>query len=104
MILLIENLRHIIVHNNGTTDKSEFIKKILKKFGRNNPKNDNQNYIDIVNCYFGIKEMSNTVCLTELYDPHRKFMLFDRLNDLIEIIASYALFIHKSTKMYLENK
>lgn len=104
MIQLIAQLRHIIVHNNGTTDKSEFIKERLKEIGRNNNKSEDQNYIDIVNWYFGIKKMSNTVCLTEIHDPHRKFMRYDRLNDLVEVIASYAMLMHNIAKMHLESK
>ncbi|MBX9894466.1 MAG: hypothetical protein K2Y09_04705 [Nitrosomonas sp.] len=104
MIQLITQLRHIIVHNNGTTDKSEFIKELLKEIGRNNNKSEDQNYIDIVNWYFGIKKMNNTVCLTEVHDPHGKFMHCDRLNDLVEVIASYAILMHDIAKMHLESK
>lgn len=104
MVNLISKLRHIIVHNNGITDKSEFIKNRLKEIGRNSYGGKNQKYIDIVSWYFGIEQLSNTVCLTEARHPTGKLMYYDRLNDLVEVIASYAMFIHNITKKHLESK
>lgn len=104
MVNLISKLRHIIVHCNGITDKSKFTEKCLKEIGRNGNGIENQKYIDIVSWYFGIEQLSNTVCLIEVGDSTEKHMQYDRLNDLVEVIASYAMFIHKITKMHLEGK
>jgi len=66
-IVLIEQLRHIIVHRGGTvSDKSEFIKKVLKKSGLYNNGKADEKYVSYINSYFGSPEFENTIVLLEI--------------------------------------
>jgi hypothetical protein len=67
MIILIENLRHIIVHKNGIiTDKKIFIESILKKAGLlNNGKYDKDLY-DYISGFFGNNGNENIIVLLEV--------------------------------------
>jgi len=60
-IILIENLRHIIVHNHGIVEnKDDFINNTLKKAGLDNNKKPKQEYIDFIHAFFA----------TDKYDKH----------------------------------
>lgn len=65
--VLIENLRHIIVHKGGIVeDKSEFMKLVLDKSGlKNNGILDKDN-IALIDRYFGSGRYENTIMLMEV--------------------------------------
>ena len=67
VLVLIEFLRHVIVHKGGTvSDKEEFIKRVLQKAGVYNNGKPNEKYITDINAYFGDSEYKNTIVLIEV--------------------------------------
>jgi hypothetical protein len=66
-VVLIENLRHVIVHKGGVvTDKQKFMEDVLKKSGLYNNGKYKKEYVDRIESLFGTGEYENTVCLLEV--------------------------------------
>lgn len=95
-IILIENLRHIIVHKGGVIEKLEdFIIKIIKKaelYNNNRPRDD---HIKFIKQYFGSDEYENNITLLEVrvhfelpFDIH-----FHRFDSLIGYLMSYSFIV-----------
>lgn len=94
MMSLISEIRHIIVHNNGKTNKSEFCERVLIKIGRCNNGKPSQAYADVINPYFGSSEKhSDLVVLTN-----------NKFNKLLGVIVSYATLIHGLTPEHFVKK
>ncbi len=66
-IVLIEKLRHIIVHKGGIVEnKEEFIKDVLKTAGLINNGKPNEGYVKFIKNYFGSDEYENNIALLEV--------------------------------------
>lgn len=98
-VILIEHLRHIIVHNGGVvTDKTAFIKRVLEKSGLyNNGKYDKMHESFIKNL-FGNNEYENTVVLLEIrIHPELPFDLHQNVFDILSgYLMSYAHIIFEN--------
>lgn len=68
VIVLIEHLRHIIVHKGGVvSDKNKFIDDVLKKSGLHNNGKPDVKDVDFINSFFGkAVAYQNTVVLLEV--------------------------------------
>jgi len=100
--LMIENFRHIIVHNNGNfNNKLEFTKNLLHKSGiKNHFKPNLEIYL---NKYTGNKDGIDFILLLEKKIAGN-FMFLDQLDGLINVLLSHALIINTETINYLNNK
>jgi hypothetical protein len=92
-LLLVEKLRHIIVHNSGlTSDKEQFIQDILREAGLSNngfPDIDNYNFVAR---YFGRERSSNSVALLEIRrtDLHPLKAHIDVLGSLTGFLLAHS--------------
>jgi hypothetical protein len=67
MIILIEKLRHCIVHRGGCVFiKKEFIESVIKKAGLYNNGKYDQHIFDYMSGFFGENEFSNTIVVIEI--------------------------------------
>jgi hypothetical protein len=67
MIILIEKLRHIIVHCGGVVqDKNEFIEGIFQKAGLFNNGKYDKNVYEFILGFFGDEQYKNTISLIEI--------------------------------------
>lgn len=104
-IILIEKLRHIIVHNGGrTTDRNSFVELVAKEAGIFNNgciAQDNQNFITQ---FFGEGQYENMVALLEVrVRPELPFELhFCRFGILSGILMSYAHLLLEMVRAYVE--
>lgn len=110
MIILVSQLRHIIVHQHGVTNKNKFIKLRLENYPLANKSCvEKQDYTDIINCFFGTGQLENLIALLEIHDstsklPKGMMHFMDRLGDLLAMITSYAMLLHNLTRSHLEAK
>ncbi|MDH5259753.1 MAG: hypothetical protein OEX07_17195 [Gammaproteobacteria bacterium] len=66
-IVLIEHLRHVIVHKGGTvSDKNDFTERVLNKAGLYNNGNPDKNHVSFIHAHFGVGEYKNTILLLEI--------------------------------------
>lgn len=67
VIVLIEYLRHVIVHKGGVvSDRTKFIERVLRKAGLyNNGKYEND-HVHLIEFFFGDEEYENTIALLEI--------------------------------------
>lgn len=66
-IVLIEFLRHVIVHKSGVvTDKNEFKKRVLQKAGLYNNGKPDEDHVSYIDVHFGGGEYGNTISLLEV--------------------------------------
>lgn len=66
-IVLIEHLRHIIVHKGGVaTDKQKFIEQVLKKAGFFNNGNYREEHVDFIRKFFCAGKYKNMVVILEV--------------------------------------
>jgi hypothetical protein len=87
--VLISELRHIIVHNDGLTkDKKHLKERILNKVKDldNNFKKHRLNYDKNIDAFFGGEELIDTIFLTKL-ETH------DRFTIIIDDLLTYSKFI-----------
>ncbi|MFI8606665.1 hypothetical protein ACIGCP_19520 [Cellulophaga baltica] len=100
-IILIEHLRHLIVHCQGmTTDKTGIINNILKKAGLWNNGKNNENY-DYISSFFGVKSLNNTINLLEIEQQNETGFpnkYFDVLGNLINSLTSVSYLIYSEIK------
>ena len=97
-VILIENLRHIIVHKNGiVSNKQDFVINTLKKSGLyNNGKYDEKNY-HLITSFFGDKEYENLITLLEIR-VHPEIPLdihVSLFNNLTGYLLAYAYLIYE---------
>lgn len=66
-IVLIEKLRHIIVHKGGkVSNRRDFIKLTTEQSGLYNNGNIAQEHLDLINLFFGDNEYENMIALLEI--------------------------------------
>lgn len=67
MVILIEKLRHFIVHKSGVVnDKKVFIETVLEKAGLINNGKYDKTLFEYISQYFGNEEYENTIALLEI--------------------------------------
>jgi len=102
-LILINNLRHIIVHNGGIVgDKAEFSKKVLKDAGLYNNGKPNKRHVIFINNYFGSEEYDNNIVLLEVrIMPEIPIDIsINRLDSLTGNLMSYAFLIAQYLQEY----
>jgi len=89
-IVLIEQLRHQIVHVGGTVqDKGEFVEEVLKKSGLyNNGKFDTQ-HKDFIESFFGSNDFQNTISLLEIQTNPKTGL--NTYIDIFEVLGGYLM-------------
>jgi hypothetical protein len=93
-LALIEEFRHIIVHNNGKIDdKNEFLKKLLINIGLYNNGNYNKDYEEYFNSYFIMEKNPNEISLLEIKET--EITSIDTLDNLINVLNNSAYYIYK---------
>ncbi|MDC7249261.1 MAG: hypothetical protein PQJ49_05010 [Sphaerochaetaceae bacterium] len=100
MIVLISQLRHNIIHNNGYVDRYKIKEKIYKelkdKLSYSICLDRDEEYTSIINQFFGINEYSNMICLTEIYKTKIRYV--DRFQSiLLYDLISYANLLKQLT-------
>lgn len=104
-IILIEKLRHIIVHNGGrTADRSSFIKTVAKDAGVLNNGNVAEENTDFVCQFFGDDQYQNMVALLEVrVRPKIPFGVHVcRFGVLSGILVSYAYLLFEMVQVYVQ--
>lgn len=112
-ITLLENLRHIIVHNGGQTGNlGKFIDNTLKKAGLYNNGKPDAKHVGLIKAHFGAKEYENTVLLLPIINEpdglpfHTSTNIFELTTEKLlayahviyqELIAAYSVKINMST-------
>lgn len=99
-ITMIENLRHIIVHNGGYFNDVElFIKNTIQKSGINGKKA--QDFEDKIKYFIGKIHEKDAVLLLEVpstkYPPHMNAHV-SKINFLIEVLMEYSFIIMTELK------
>lgn len=99
VLVLIEFLRHVIVHSGGVVqDRDKFIKKVMEKAGLCKNGSVDEKNIALVEMFFGAKEYCNTVRVLELSGEsmgpiNRQISVFGFVSDCL---VSYAYMIFES--------
>jgi hypothetical protein len=89
-IILIEKLRHHIVHTRGkVSNKEEFIKNVLKEAGLGNQGNPNSKYSNFIEPFFNMKGHSNLISLLEV--PKDTIIPFYTYYDIFKKRSNYLL-------------
>jgi hypothetical protein len=100
MLLLIEEMRHHIVHTYGViTNRVKFLERILKKIGLYNNGKHEEIFRNILNDYFLIKKYPNEISLLEI-PVILGFLVAktDILGNLFQILLNSAYFITMEIK------
>lgn len=89
-IVLIEHMRHVIVHRKGVVlDKERFVENVLKKSGLyNNGKFDIQ-HKEFIETFFGSDNFQNTISLLEIRTNPE--IPLDTHIDIFEVLGSYLM-------------
>jgi hypothetical protein len=89
-VVLIEYMRHIIVHRKGVVlDKEKFIENVLKKSGLyNNGKFDIQ-HKEFIETFFGSDKYQDTISLLEIKTNPE--IPFDTHIDIFDVLGSYLM-------------
>jgi len=93
---LIQNFRHIIVHENGIVkDKKVFLKKVLTEACLYNGGNYNEKYLSYINQFFGGGEHANLILLLEKSHETDFPIQFitDRLGNFISLLVAHSALI-----------
>lgn len=89
-IVLIENLRHLIVHRKGVAlDKEKFIENVLKKSGLYNNGKFDIEHRKFIEKFFGSDAHINTISLLEI--PTNPDIPIDTHIDVFELLGGYLL-------------
>ncbi|MCA9500818.1 MAG: hypothetical protein KC588_16615 [Nitrospira sp.] len=102
-IVLIELLRHVIVHDGGVVpDKSKFMKTVLEKANLFNNGNPADKYTSFISSYFGNEKFENTVSILEV--RVRSEIPFDVHVNLFDILSGYLMaYAHLIFELLEEN-
>ena len=98
-IILIEKLRHIIVHKGGIVENREdFTIKVLEQAGLYNNGNPAQKNTDFIRMFFGGDEYSNLITILEIQvEPLMSIEVHvSRFSKLTNYLMAYALLIYDS--------
>ncbi len=101
VVVLIEKLRHAIVHNGGRiTNKNDFIKATTKKAGIYNNGNVVQEHLELIDCFFGNDKYENMITLLEInMKPEPPFDIhICRFNMLTGFLMADAYLIYECIK------
>lgn len=105
--IIIEQLRHLIVHSNGITEnKREFIEKIIKKSGLFRNERYDPIIFENIDRFFD----ANTIKLKTIYSKKintlgvKHEVKYDGFNDLLSKLGSHTLIIQQEVESYLINK
>lgn len=105
--IIIEQLRHIIVHNNGKLEnKKEFIEKIIKEGGLfKNGKYDTIIYENIDKLFYGDVVRLKKVISKGNYSAGIPIEInYDGFSDLLSNLGSYVIVIQTEVEKYLDKK
>jgi len=103
-IIMIEKIRHIIIHENGKTkDKNEFIKRIATDAGVFNNGNIDKKLTGYVELLFGKDEYENSVVLIDKSEYLSSFNR-DRLTPLIDTMLFAVYVLCEKAKLYIEGQ
>lgn len=108
-IILIEKLRHIIIHNYGyTTDKEKFITTVVQDAGIFNNGNIDRAIYRYINNIFGINEYDNLVVLLDRNAGFPNWIpipvTINIFEKLIQSIVFSIYIICEHSKKYIEGK
>lgn len=106
-VILIEHLRHIIVHNGGVvTDKTDFIKRVLEKSGLYNNGKYDETHESFIKNLFGNDEHENTVVLLEIrIHPEVPIDVYVNVFDVLSgYLMTYAHIIFENLLVSTHNK
>ena len=100
-VILVEHLRHTIVHNSGTVlDKSLFIEKVLKEAGLYNNGSIDSLYLEFINNFFGNDEYENSIVILEVVvDSIPIETRISKFGHLTNFTTSYAHMIYEELKL-----
>ena len=102
-IILIEKLRHIIVHKAGVVgDKSQFIEVVLKAAGMNGNGKEKEENQARIESFFGADEYTNTIVLLEVKDSRIPFMEHSRIRILLNFLVGYGIVIYQLAQKHLD--
>lgn len=89
-VILIEHLRHIIVHKGGTvSDKENFHKIVLKKSGLYTNGRLKEEHVNFIDSFFGTGDYQETIVLLEI--PIKPEIPLDFHIDLFKKLSGYLL-------------
>ena len=106
-LILVEQLRHIIVHKGGVVgNKDDFVKNIIKKSGLYHNGKFNVDCSNLINQYFEIEKYSNTVVLLEINIPEDIpiNIHIDRLQAIVNYLIAYADIVTRTLHFHVTNK
>ena len=105
-IPLIENLRHIIVHEKGKAlSQDDFIESVFKKMGFScKSKEAKAKKAEIVRFFDGSVNISHQIRLLELKDSPQSLLHDDRLGFLFEVLMTHAHIIFEILPNTLKTK
>ncbi len=104
-IVLIEKLRHVIVHNGGRTiSKENFIESVAKEAGIFNNGNISEEHKQLVEQFFGVNEYENLVALLEIQvQPELPFETYHcRFGILVNFLMAYGHLLHEMVSTYVK--
>ena len=105
MIVLIELLRHVIVHNGGRVkSKDSFISRLQRKTGTLNNGVPSQSLVADVESYLGERDGLTHVVLLDGRPSDLPFGYTSRIGQLTNILLAYAGFIHTELLLPLTAK
>lgn len=89
-VILIEKLRHVIVHNGGIVgNRVSFIKQVLKDAGLFNNGNYRQEYKKFIEQFFGSNSFQNHISLLEI--KRNQYTVFDVHVNIFDMLSGYLL-------------
>jgi hypothetical protein len=100
-ITLIEKLRHMIVHKGGkVSSRRDFIRLTTEQSGLYNNGNISQEYLDLINLFFGENEYENLITLLEIrIQPEIPLDIHvSRFDKLTGYLMANAFLIYKHIK------
>lgn len=103
-IILVEKLRHFIVHNGGRTfGKDSFIELVAREAGVFNNGNVSDEHKQLVEQFFGASEYANLIALLEIQvQPERLIESYVcRFGILVNFLMSYGHLLHEMVKIHV---
>lgn len=104
-IILVEKLRHIIVHNGGKTfSKEAFVELIAKEAGIFNNGNISLENRQLAEQFFGVNEYANLVALLEIQiQPELPLEIYHcRFGILVNFLMAYGHLLHEMVNTYVK--
>lgn len=95
-ISVIENFRHLIVHQHGVIkDKEAFLQKVIKESGCSISKENNSFYMSFIDYYLGQGKYSNHIHLLKRIENTEFPMTlnYSRIGDMFNFLLSYSHYL-----------